>query len=115
MARNRSKAQSRQSGGRPSGAPDGRADVTRLKRELAEAQALLRQLQAAPGGAQSLSMAQRMARLEEERQVARGQAVDAALARGKVEAELKALRAAIEGAPGITGWLMRRARAKVEK
>jgi hypothetical protein len=53
--------------------------------------------------------AQRIAALEEGQQVARGQSVDATLAKSKAEAELRSLQKAIADAPGPMGWLVRKA------
>jgi hypothetical protein len=41
--------------------------------------------------------------------VARGQALEAAAARARAEAELRALKDAIGKATGLSGWLLRRA------
>ncbi|MBP0447020.1 hypothetical protein J8J14_19785 [Roseomonas sp. SSH11] len=82
------------------------AEVARLSRELDEARARLAQIE--KHGIAKVT-AQRLAALEEGQQVARGQAVDAALAKSKAEAELRSLRKAITEAPGPLGWLLRRA------
>jgi hypothetical protein len=82
-----------------------RGEIDRLRRELARAQTRIEQLER--GGADPL-VARRIAELEEGQKVARGLAVDAAVARSRAEAELKALRDAIEKAPGLSGWLLRR-------
>jgi sigma54-dependent transcription regulator len=87
------------------------AENTRLRRELADAQAALRQVE--QGGADAF-LARRLAELEEGRQVARGQAVEATIARSKAEAALQALQDAIGKAPGFSGWLLRRAAAKLD-
>jgi multidrug resistance efflux pump len=83
-----------------------RAEIDRLRRDLAQAQARIAQLE--QGGADPL-IAKRLAELEEGQKVARGLATDATLARSRAEAELKTLRGAIEKAPGVHGWLLRRA------
>lgn len=54
-------------------------------------------------------VARRLAQLEEGQQVDRGQALEAAATRSRAEGELRVLRDAIEKAPGLSGWLMRRA------
>lgn len=87
------------------------AENTQLRRELAEARAALRQVE--QGGADAF-LARRLAELEEGRQVARGQAVEATVARSKAEANLAALQDAIGKAPGLAGWLLRRAKRKLE-
>jgi hypothetical protein len=114
MARNRPKRataalQNRKPG--PSHDPGG--EISRMRRELEEARKLLQQVELGATADGRLVVARRMAALEEERQVARGQAVDAVLARSKAEAELKALRDAIRHAPGVHGWLLRRAAKKL--
>ncbi|TCZ57293.1 hypothetical protein [Roseicella aquatilis] len=91
--------------------PDGsfaalRSEIEGLRRELSHAQARILQLE--QGGADPLA-ARRMAELEEGQRVARGLTVEAVVARSRAEAELKALRAAMERAPGLHGWLLRRA------
>src|SRR5689334_7919696 len=68
------------------------AEVTQLRRELAEARAKLQQIE--QGGADAF-LARRLAELEEGQMVARGQAVEAAVARSRAEAELRALQDAI--------------------
>ncbi|MFB9968583.1 hypothetical protein ACFFMP_00220 [Pseudoroseomonas cervicalis] len=45
--------------------------------------------------------------------MARGRAVEAALARSRAEAALKALNDALDKAPGLEGWLLRRARRRL--
>ncbi|MCQ4162521.1 hypothetical protein NON00_21660, partial [Roseomonas sp. GC11] len=89
------------------------AEAARLRRERDEARALLAEVLAARDGGAAV-LARRVVALEEERQVARGQAVEAALARSRAEAALKALRDAIEKAPGWQGWLLRRARRRLD-
>ncbi|MDQ1079947.1 hypothetical protein [Pseudoroseomonas cervicalis] len=90
-----------------------RVELDRLKRERDEARALLAELLAKQGGEGGAVVARRLASLEEERQVARGQAVEAALARSRAEAALKALNDALDKAPGLQGWLLRRARRRI--
>jgi uncharacterized protein (UPF0264 family) len=80
------------------------ADVERLQQELADARTRLDTL--VREGADTFA-ARRIAELEEARQVARGQALEAAAARSRAEAELRALRDAIERAPGLRGRLVR--------
>ncbi|MXP62745.1 hypothetical protein E0493_05180 [Roseomonas sp. M0104] len=110
MGRGRPKSVARKSGRQ---VVDPGQEISQLRRELEEARALLRNVELNRTEAGSLTLARRLATLEEERQVARGLAVEAALARSKVEAELKALRDAIEKAPGVWGWLLRRARRRL--
>lgn len=86
------------------------ADIEQLRRDLAEAQRRLREIEEAGADAY---LKRRMAELDEARLVARGQALDAASARGKAEAELRALKDAIGKAPGLAGWLMRRAQRRL--
>jgi hypothetical protein len=88
-----------------------KVEIDRLQRELVKAESKIRQLEL--GGAEPL-VAKRLAELEEGQKVARGLAVDAAIARSRAEAELKALRDAIGKAPGLGGWLLRRARRRLE-
>jgi hypothetical protein len=87
------------------------AELVQLRRELAEARAALQQVE--QGGADAF-FARRLAQLEEGQQVARGQAVEATVAKSRAEAELRALRNAIEKAPGFAGWLLRRAQRRLE-
>lgn len=97
----------RKAGAQPSGSfAELRLEIDRLRRELAAAQARILHLE--QGGAEP-GVARRLAELEEGQKVARGLALEAALARSRAEAEVKALRAAIEAAPGVRGWLLRRA------
>ncbi|WP_160000765.1 hypothetical protein [Roseomonas sp. 18066] len=112
-SRNMPKPRSPRPAPRPAEAPRaGGEELDRLRRERDDARALLQDLMA-KDGAGGAAVARRLAALEEERMVARGQAVEAALARGRAEAALKALSDAIDRAPGIQGWLLRRARRKV--
>lgn len=87
------------------------AEVERLQRELTDARA---RLDALVRGVDTFAT-RRIAELEEARQVARGQALEAAAARSRAEAELRALRDAIEGAPGLRGRLVRWAARRVAK
>jgi sigma54-dependent transcription regulator len=86
------------------------AENTQLRRELDEARAALRQVE--QGGADAF-LARRLAELEEGRLVARGQVVEATIARSKAEAALRSLQDAIEKAPGLSGWLLRRAQKRL--
>jgi hypothetical protein len=86
------------------------AELERLRTELAEARAQLRRVE--QEGADGF-LAKRLADLEEGRQVARGQAVEATVARARAEAQLQALRDAIGKAPGLSGWLLRRAQRRL--
>ncbi|MBO1080977.1 hypothetical protein [Roseomonas haemaphysalidis] len=86
------------------------AELERLRAELAEARAQLRRVE--QEGADGF-LAKRLADLEEGRQVARGQAVEATVARARAEAQLQALRDAIGKAPGLSGWLLRRAQRRL--
>ncbi|MFC3126423.1 hypothetical protein ACFOD4_15265 [Pseudoroseomonas globiformis] len=98
---------------RGSVAADPGREISRLRQELEQARTLLQQIEQNRTEAGSLMLARRLATLEEERQVARGHAVDAALERSRAEAELKRLRDAIQKAPGLQGWLLRRAARKL--
>jgi hypothetical protein len=84
------------------------SDVAQLRRELAEAR---EQLAALMREGVDPYTKRRLAELEDARQVARGQALEAAAARSRAEAELTALRAMIERPPGLRGrlpqWLAR--------
>ena len=75
MGRGRPKraAERRRAGTQP--ALDPGAEISRLRRELEEAQALLKQVELGGSDAGQLVLAKRLASLEEERQVARGHAV----------------------------------------
>jgi hypothetical protein len=86
-------------------------ELARLSRELEETCAKLAQIER--DGIAKVT-AQRLAALEEGQQVARGQAVDAALARSKAEAELRKLQKAVAEAPGPLGWLVRRAAQRLK-
>ncbi|MBR0656101.1 hypothetical protein [Plastoroseomonas arctica] len=82
------------------------ATLERLSREVEETRAKLRQVE--EQGLDAFT-AKKIETLIEAAQIARGQALDAALERTKAQGELRALRDAIEKAPGPAGWLMRRA------
>jgi hypothetical protein len=105
---------------RPHSAPKGKnrrvaeleAEITRLRQELADTQASLKQFE--QGGADAF-LARRLAELEDGQRVARGQAVEAVVARSRAEAELRALEDAIGEAPGLSGWLLRRAQKRLRK
>ncbi|UPG73111.1 hypothetical protein MVG78_02715 [Roseomonas gilardii subsp. gilardii] len=92
------------------------AEIARLRQELREARATLERLalEREPEAART-ALSRRLAELEEARQVARGHAVEAALARSRAEADLQALRNAISHAPGLSGWLLRRAQRRLEE
>ncbi|HWX51474.1 MAG TPA: hypothetical protein VNZ61_25800 [Roseomonas sp.] len=110
MGRGRPKSVARRAGRQ---AVDAGQEISQLRRELEEARALLKQVELNRTEAGSLLLARRLATLEEERQIARGLAVEASLARSKAEAELRALQDAISKAPGLWGWMLRRARRKL--
>ncbi len=84
-------------------------DVDALRQSLDAMEAKLRVIEAEGADAY---MKRRMAEMDEARLVARGQALEAAAARAKAEAERKALSDLIDKAPGVAGWLMRRARRR---
>lgn len=84
-------------------------DVDALRQSLDAMEAKLRVIEAEGADAY---MKRRMAEMDEARLVARGQALEAAAARAKAEAERKALSDLIDKAPGVAGWLMRRARKR---
>jgi hypothetical protein len=86
------------------------ADIAQLRQQLVTAQATLQQVE--QDGADAF-FARRLAQPEEGQQVARGQALEAAAARSRVEGELRVLKDALEKAPGLSGWLMRRARRRL--
>jgi thioredoxin-like negative regulator of GroEL len=86
-----------------------KAEIDRLLRELARAEQRIQALEM--GGADPL-VAKRLAELEEGQKIARGLAVEAAVAKGRAEAELKALQRQIDEAPGLYGWLLRRMRKR---
>lgn len=89
-----------------SGEATASSEVERLSRELAEARARLGQIE--DHGVDAFT-ARKIEALIEAAQIARGQALDAALERTKAQGELRALRDAIEKASGPAGWLLRRA------
>ena len=88
------------------------AEITRLHQELANIYATLKQLE--QGGADAF-LTRRIAELEEGQRVARGQAVEAVVARSRAEAELRALEDAIGKAQGLSGWLLRRAQKRLRQ
>lgn len=104
MNRNRRSGPTKKSSGPRSG--NLVTEFARLTRELDETRAKLAKIE--KHGIAKVT-AQRMAALEEGQQVARGQAVDATLAKSKAEAELRSLQKAIADAPGPMGWLVRKA------
>jgi len=83
-----------------------------LHQELANIHATLTQLEQGGGDA---FLARRIAELEDGQRVARGQAVEAVVARSRAEAELRALEDAIGKAPGLSGWLLRRAQKRLRQ
>ncbi|MCK8787441.1 hypothetical protein M0638_24020 [Roseomonas sp. NAR14] len=104
MSRRRTGRAAGQGAARPTG-PESN-DLAQLRRELDEARTRLRAIE--QQGIAKVT-ADRLAALDEGQKVARGQALDAVLARNQAEAELRALRDAIAKAPGVSGWLIRRA------
>ncbi|SFK42262.1 hypothetical protein [Falsiroseomonas stagni] len=89
--------------------PAASTDVDSLRQSLEAMEATLRRIEAEGADAY---MKRRMAEMDEARLVARGQALEAAAARAKAEAERRALSDLIDKAPGVAGWLMRRARRR---
>jgi len=98
---------------KPKGAKGQARRVAQLEAELAEARAKLARAEASLREFEQVGVeayaARRIAALEEGQQVARGQAVEAAIAKSRAEGELKTLRDAIGKVPGMHGWLLRRA------
>jgi septation ring formation regulator EzrA len=90
--------------GAPAAAPATASEVEALRRELAEVRGQLGSL--TRDGVEAYTR-RRLAELEEARGIARGQALEAAAARARAEAELTALRRAIERVPGLRGRLLR--------
>ena len=88
------------------------AEITRLHQELANIYATLKQLE--QGGADAF-LTRRITELEEGQRVARGQAVEAVVARSRAEAELRALEDTIGKAKGLSGWLLRRAQKRLRQ
>jgi predicted nucleic acid-binding Zn-ribbon protein len=80
------------------------AEIERLRAELAEARERLGAIERE--GIDAFTR-RRLAELDEARQVARGQALEAAAARSRAEAERKALADAIDRMPGLRGRLVR--------
>jgi hypothetical protein len=103
MSRRRPKPQPR------SAKPAAANDIEALRQALEALEAKLRRIE--DEGADAY-MKRRMAEMDEARLVARGQALEAASARAKAEAERRALSDLIDKAPGVAGWLMRRARRR---
>ncbi|MFC0384245.1 hypothetical protein [Muricoccus vinaceus] len=91
---------------------DPKAEIVQLRRELEEARARLHAVE--QNGADDF-LRRRLSELEEHRQVARGQAVEATVAKSRAEAELRALKDAIAKAPGVWGWLLRKAQRRLEE
>lgn len=81
-----------------------------MARELADAQSKLKDIEEQGIDAY---MARKVEALLAAAQAARGQALDASLARSKAEGELRALEKAITEARGPAGWLLRRAVRRV--
>ncbi|MBL6455504.1 hypothetical protein JMJ55_09230 [Belnapia sp. T6] len=81
-------------------------ELTSLRAALAAAEAKIRRME--DEGLDAFAR-RRIAELEAGQLVARGQAVEAAVAKSRAEGELQALRNAIGKAPGLNGWLLRRA------
>lgn len=99
------------SGGDPAEVANSKdAEISRLARELAEAQAKLREIEATSTESYT---ARKMESLLEAAQIARGQAFDASLARNQAVGRLRALERAILEARGPSGWLLRRAARRV--
>lgn len=86
------------------------AEIARLARELADAQSKLKEFEERGTDAY---MARKVETLLAAAQSARGQALDASLARSKAEGELRVLEKAIAEARGPAGWLLRRAARRV--
>lgn len=86
------------------------AEIARLVRDLAEAQVQLREIE--ERGTEAYT-ARKIEGLLEAAQIARGQALDASLARNRAEGELRTLERAIMEARGPSGWLLRRAARRV--
>lgn len=83
--------------------------IARLTAELADVQARLREVEEQGTDA---FMARKIEGLLAAAQTARGQALDASLARSKAEGELRALERVIAEARGPAGWLLRRVVAR---
>jgi signal transduction protein with GAF and PtsI domain len=86
------------------------AEIARLTQALAEAHATIKELETQ--GIDAFT-ARKIESLLAAAQVARGQALDASLARSKAEGELRTLEKAITEARGPAGWLLRRAARRV--
>jgi HD-like signal output (HDOD) protein len=74
-----------------------RADLSAAREQLAEVER---------DGVDAFAR-RRLAELEEARQVARGQALEAAAARSRAEAEMRALKETVDQMPGLRGRLLR--------
>jgi hypothetical protein len=88
------------------------AEIIQLRQELANAHATLKQLE--QGGVDAF-LAHRIAELENGQRIAREQTIEAVVARSRADAELRALEDAIGKAPGLSGWLLRRAQKRLRK
>lgn len=86
------------------------AVIARLRQELADARATIKDIE--ERGTDAFT-ARKIEALLDAAQTARGQALDASLARSKAESELHALEKAITEARGLAGWLLRRAARRV--
>jgi hypothetical protein len=86
------------------------ATIAHLTQELAAALARLKEIEERGTEAHT---ARKIESLLEAAQIARGQALDASLARSRAESELRALEKAILEARGPSGWLLRRAARRV--
>lgn len=91
-------------------ADDKDAVIARLTQELADARATIKEIE--ERGTDAFT-ARKIEALLGAAQTARGQALDASLARSKAEGELRALEKAITDARGLSGWLLRRAARRV--
>lgn len=91
-------------------ADDKDAVIARLTQELADARATIKEIE--ERGTDAFT-ARKIEALLGAAQTARGQALDASLARSKAEGELRALEKAINETRGLAGWLLRRAARRV--
>ncbi len=91
-------------------ADDKDAVIAHLTQELADARATIKAIE--DQGIDALT-AKKIEALLGAAQTARGQALDASLARSKAEGELRALERAISESRGLGGWLLRRAARRV--
>ncbi len=92
---------------------DLQSEVARLKAELARARDLLAAMQMGDGSETYLRA--QVAAFEEGRQQARGQALEAALARNRAEGELRILRKGMQQASGLQGYFLRRFLTQFDK